>query len=216
MVSAKMGESMAMPPTTIHLIRHGEVHNPRQILYGRLPRFRLSDKGRRQAQAAGLQLSDSSITALYSSPMLRARQTAREILLAQTNPSELHICALLNEVCSPFEGRPAAEVDVRNGDVYTGVAACFEQPLDVAARTRRFVFRMRKRYPGGRVAAVTHGDIITFMVLWARGLALTPENKTRLLKTGYPVPYPAHASITTLIFQTPDREERPEVGYIQP
>jgi broad specificity phosphatase PhoE len=37
---------------TVHLLRHGEVHNPDGVLYGRLPGFRLSDLGERQAQAA--------------------------------------------------------------------------------------------------------------------------------------------------------------------
>ena len=31
-------------------MRHGEVHNPDKILYGRLPDFHLSEKGRAQAQ----------------------------------------------------------------------------------------------------------------------------------------------------------------------
>jgi len=35
----------------VHLVRHGEVYNPDGVLYGRLPGFRLSDKGNRQAQA---------------------------------------------------------------------------------------------------------------------------------------------------------------------
>src|SRR5690606_42013285 len=35
----------AMVSTTVHLLRHGEVHNPDGILYGRLPGYRLSDRG---------------------------------------------------------------------------------------------------------------------------------------------------------------------------
>ena len=34
-----------MPADRIHLIRHGEVHNPGGVLYGRLPHFRLSELG---------------------------------------------------------------------------------------------------------------------------------------------------------------------------
>ena len=37
-----MGDSVE-PKTIVHLMRHGEVHNPDKILYGRLPGFRLSD-----------------------------------------------------------------------------------------------------------------------------------------------------------------------------
>jgi broad specificity phosphatase PhoE len=202
-------------PTTIHLIRHGQVHNPEQILYGRLPRFRLTAAGRSQAQSAGRYLNGKAIEALYSSPLLRARQTAREILDHVQSP-QLHISTLLNEVCTAYEGRPGAEIDARNGDVYTGVAACFEQPEDVVARTRKFIRNMRRRYPGGRIAAVTHGDIITFLVLWARGMVPTPRNKTRLLKAGYPSAYPAHASITTLTFHTVEAQERPAIDYLLP
>ena len=54
------------------------------------------------------------------------------------------------------------------------------------------------------------------MVLWAKDLALTPGNKTRLLKAGYPASYPAHASITTLAYHTADQEERPAVDYVKP
>ena len=38
--------------TIVHLLRHGEVHNPDEVLYGRLPDFHLSDAGRAMAEAA--------------------------------------------------------------------------------------------------------------------------------------------------------------------
>ena len=206
---------MASALTTVYLIRHGEVHNPRRILYGRLPGFRLSSNGLHQAREAGRALGKHRIDALFSSPLLRARQTAREIQ-RQTNHGDLHVSTFLHEVCTPYEGRPAEEVDAIDGDVYTGVPACFEQPGDVVARTRKLVWRLRKRYRGGKVAAVTHGDVITFMVLWARQMALTPGNKTRLMKAGFPVHYPAHASITTMVYHTLDPEERPKIDYLRP
>ncbi len=202
-------------PVTIHLVRHGQVHNPDQILYGRLPGFRLTTTGRRQARTAGRQFNGNTIDALYSSPMLRARQTALEIQEHVPN-RKLRISSLLNEVCTVYEGRPGAEIDARRGDVYTGAAACFEQPGDVVARTRKFIGQIRRRHPAGRIAAVTHGDIITFIVLWAKGLALTPQNKCRLLKAGFPAAYPAHASITTLTYLTNNEEELPVIEYSQP
>lgn len=208
---------MVQQATTIYLIRHGEVHNPEQILYGRLPRFRLSSRGIFQAQAAGLELKNRHpLNAVFSSPLLRARQTAKQILNHLNDGYTLHISALLNEVCSAFEGRFGAEVDARDGDVYTDAPACFEQPQDIVARIRKFIFRNRKRYPGGGIAAVTHGDVITFMVLWAMGKALTPRNKTRLIHSGFPVAYPEHASITALIYRTLDADEQPGVQYVSP
>ncbi len=206
---------MATRPTIIHLIRHGEVHNPRKILYGRLPRYRLTPKGQRQARAAGRLLESYRIDAMYSSPLLRARQTAREIL-GIMDQSKLHISSLLNEVYTAYEGLPGAQIDARKGDIYTGAAACFEQPQDVVSRACKFIWCMRRRHAGGCIAAVTHGDVITFMVLWAKGLAPTPKNKTGLLKAGYPVSYPAHASISTLTYFTDALEERPEVDFVSP
>ena len=69
----------------LHFVRHGQVHNPRAVFYGRLPRFRLSDAGRAEAQCAGehLAMSAPPLTALLCSPMLRARQTAAAVATGQ-------------------------------------------------------------------------------------------------------------------------------------
>lgn len=190
------------PETTIHLIRHGEVHNPRGILYGRLPRFPLNAKGFRQARSTGSVLRQYPIRALFSSPLLRARQTAREISRWNGNLA-VHISALLNEVCSPYEGLLGEEVDARQGDIYTGAEACFEQPGDIMRRVQKFIARILKGYSGGQVAGVTHGDVILFTVIWAFGWTLTPQNKTNLIAAGFPATYPAHASITSLTFSDP-------------
>ena len=201
--------------THIHLIRHGEVHNPQQILYGRLPRFALSANGRRQARQTGAHLSNVPIQAVFSSPMLRTRQTTR-LMFDHGGRFKVHISSLLNEVCTAFQGMPGAEIDARNGDVYTGADACFEQPRDVVARTRKFIARMRRHFAGGQVVAVTHGDVIAFLVLWAKGFDPTPGNKPRLKYAGYPVSYPAHASITSLTYQTVSPHEKPKMHYWQP
>jgi len=42
--------------SVLSLIRHGHVDNPKDVLYGRLPGFRLSDKGRQQARLAAAAL----------------------------------------------------------------------------------------------------------------------------------------------------------------
>lgn len=53
--------------TRIHLVRHGEVYNPDGVLYGRLPGFKLSDKGIRQAQAVADALADRDVVAVIAS-----------------------------------------------------------------------------------------------------------------------------------------------------
>ncbi len=55
--------------TRIHLVRHGEVYNPDGVLYGRLPGFRLSDKGIAQAEAVAEALAGRDIVAVIASPV---------------------------------------------------------------------------------------------------------------------------------------------------
>jgi broad specificity phosphatase PhoE len=202
-------------PTTVHLVRHGNVHNPQKVLYGRLPRFRLSGRGVEEARAAGRSLNGTRMDALYSSPLLRARQTAREILRFQPG-LRLKQSRHLLEVLNAYEGRPGAEVDALHGDVYTGVGPPYEQPSDIVARMRVFFRAVRRRHPGGHIAAVTHGDVIVFSMLWARGLPLTPQSKSRLHALGFPGGYPSTGSLTTFIFKTGSESERPEVRYREP
>jgi broad specificity phosphatase PhoE len=67
---------MSRARTTVHLLRHGEVENPEKILYGRLPGYQLSALGRKMAERVAEHLSTRDVTAVISSPLERARQTA--------------------------------------------------------------------------------------------------------------------------------------------
>lgn len=64
---------------TIHLVRHGEVENPKGVIYGRLPGYNLSERGLHQAEQAGLHLSSADVGALWASPLERAQETAAAI-----------------------------------------------------------------------------------------------------------------------------------------
>ena len=70
-----------MPAKRIHLVRHGEVYNPGAVLYGRLPNFHLSDKGKLMAQAAAeeLQKQGFPIRAIFTSPLIRTQESAKPI-----------------------------------------------------------------------------------------------------------------------------------------
>ncbi|HZB51818.1 MAG TPA: histidine phosphatase family protein, partial [Mycobacteriales bacterium] len=65
-----------MTPTIVHMLRHGEVHNPDHIMYGRLPGWHLSGLGRGMAERVAKKISDRDIVHLVSSPLERARETA--------------------------------------------------------------------------------------------------------------------------------------------
>src|ERR1700685_7643 len=61
--------------TVVHLLRHGEVDNPRGIIYGRLPGYHLSATGRLMAQAAADYFSERPVVALFSSPPRATQET---------------------------------------------------------------------------------------------------------------------------------------------
>ena len=201
--------------TTVWLVRHGNVHNPKKIIYGRRPRFQLSERGLAEARAAGRLLNGMRVDAVYCSPLLRTRQTAEEILAFHPELT-LRQSRDLIEILNAFEGRPSAEADARQGDVYTGVGPPYEQPQDIVRRTLKFFRLARRRHPGGSVAGVTHGDVIIFAMLWARGLALTPQNKANLHAIGFADGYPSTGSLTAFIFRTDSENELPEVRYLKP
>jgi broad specificity phosphatase PhoE len=91
---------------TVHLLRHGEVYNPDRVLYGRLPGFRLSELGERQAEAAARWLATRDVTHLVSSPLERARQTAAP--LAAATGLDVAVDERLIEAANELEGRQVA------------------------------------------------------------------------------------------------------------
>lgn len=65
-----------MVATLIHLVRHGEVHNPDEVLYGRIPGFHLSELGHRMAVTAAGFLAGHPIRSLTASPLQRTQESA--------------------------------------------------------------------------------------------------------------------------------------------
>ncbi|MDQ2749787.1 MAG: histidine phosphatase family protein [Actinomycetota bacterium] len=95
-----------MTPTTVHLLRHGEVFNPDRVLYGRLPGYGLSDLGIAQAKLAAEFLAARDVGHLVSSPLERAQQTAEP--LAAALGLDVVIDERLIEAANALEGRRVA------------------------------------------------------------------------------------------------------------
>ncbi|WP_323793542.1 histidine phosphatase family protein [Nocardioides sp.] len=74
---------MSTPDTVVHLLRHGEVHNPEGILYGRRDGFHLSDLGVKMAEKVAESIKHRDIVHLRSSPLERARETAAPLAAAR-------------------------------------------------------------------------------------------------------------------------------------
>lgn len=65
--------------TTVHLVRHGEVFNPKKILYGRMPGYHLSSRGQSMAAVTARFFAGRDIVYLAASPLERAQETAQPI-----------------------------------------------------------------------------------------------------------------------------------------
>ena len=61
--------------TVVHLLRHGEVHNPRGVLYGRRDGFHLSERGVAMAEKVAASIGHRDIVHLRASPLERVQQT---------------------------------------------------------------------------------------------------------------------------------------------
>jgi len=95
--------------STVHVLRHGEVYNPRGILYGRLPDFHLSELGRQMAKADAEALADRDVTHVVASPLERAQETAEPI--AAQFGLEIATDVRLIESTNFFEGRKVSPGD---------------------------------------------------------------------------------------------------------
>jgi broad specificity phosphatase PhoE len=65
--------------TVVHLLRHGEVHNPSGVIYGRLPDYHLSETGRLMAAAATDYFAERPVVTVFASPLDRAQETAKPV-----------------------------------------------------------------------------------------------------------------------------------------
>lgn len=162
--------------TTIWLARHGEAHNPGELLYGRLPRVRLTAEGRRQASALAEFLAPQPLTAIYSSPMLRARRTAEAVLATRSDVSRIRIDADLQEVRTGWQGEPLHVLEQIDWDFYAHPRNPDDESLQmIHDRMQRWLKRMLRRHSGAQVLGVSHGDPVLILAGALRGLPLVPN-----------------------------------------
>ncbi|MDI3312781.1 MAG: histidine phosphatase family protein [Mycobacterium sp.] len=183
--------------TRIHLVRHGEVHNPDGILYGRLPGFHLSDAGRRQAAAVADALARHDIVAVIASPLQRAQETAAPIaarhdLVVDTDPDLIESTNVLQgRGVSPGDGAwrdPRVWWHLRNpftpswGEPYSQIAARMTTAVDKA----------RARAAGHEAVCVSHQ-----LPIWTLRLYLTGKRLWHLPTRRQC----ALASVTSLVYE---------------
>jgi probable phosphoglycerate mutase len=169
--------------TTIFFLRHGSHDRLDRVLCGRMEGVTLSQRGREEARAAGLRLAGENLTALYASPMARTRETAE--LAAEALGLPVRIADELTEIDygewsgATFEAL-ASDPRWQAWNAARGVSRApgGESLLEVQARVRSFVDRVRLAHPDQRIAAVSHGDPIKAILAHATGMPL--DNLGRL------------------------------------
>lgn len=172
-----------MPADLIRLVRHGEVHNPDGILYGRIPGYHLSELGHAMAEAAAASLVGHPIAALYASPLQRAQESAapwserfglpistEERLIEPHNwfegrtfefPGALRHPSAWPKLINPFQpswGEPYRSVESR---MLAAIAAAWAKP------------------EGGEVVMVSHQMPIVMVARSAKGMRLFHDPRHR-------------------------------------
>lgn len=147
--------------TTVHLVRHGEVWNPDRVLYGRLPGFRLSDRGQDMATRLGEFFADHDIASVTASPLQRAQETATPV--AGVHDLPLGTDARLIEAGNTFEGHRVVDGSgsIRDPRVWPRLWNPFQpswgEPYEQqVARMSAVVRDVRDAFPGRESVLVSH------------------------------------------------------------
>lgn len=174
--------------TRVHLVRHGQVHNPENLMYGRLPGWRLSSTGVEQAGLAATYLSESGLDAVYSSPLERAVATAEAIGAKTRLDVEIDDSLVEWELGEVWGGMAWSEIPTTHPDQWDAYmkrpheADFLDETLDLLAdRMVAAILAISNRHPEGRVAVVSHSD-----PLKAAALALTREDLASLHSYSHP------------------------------
>lgn len=173
-----MSKIESMNKTIIYFLRHGEVENPKKILYGRLPGFGLSEKGKESIKEVAQEFKKKNIDYLYNSPLRRARETVD--ILINVLKIEPKISRLLIETKEIHAGI-SLEIFKRDiqpnlyDDRYVNKG---QESIDSqAGRMMRFVKNVQKQYAGKIILAVSHGDPIMILKAKVLGVPFTWEFK---------------------------------------
>jgi broad specificity phosphatase PhoE len=170
--------------TIVHLLRHGEVHNPEKVLYGRLPGYRLSELGQTMARRAAEHLVDRDIVLVVASPLERAQQTAAP--LAGKLGLTVGVDERLIESENLFEGRTVGVGDgaLRNPRYWWWYRNPFrpswgEPYLQVAERVLAAAATARDAARGHEALLVSHQLPIWVARLRAEGRRLWHDPRRR-------------------------------------
>lgn len=174
---------------TFFLVRHAVHGLIDKVLVGRSPHVSLSEEGRRQADRLAARFKHERLTAVHASPRERAQETARPIaaaagLAVETAPD-------LDEIeIGAWTGLRFDEVaEDPNWIAWNRTRARARPPggesmAEAQNRVVTLIERLHAAQPHGRIAAVSHGDVIRAALLHYLGLALDDYDRIEVSPAG--------------------------------
>lgn len=172
-------------PARLWIVRHGETeYNAEDRWQGAGTDLPLNDRGRAQAEAVAARLADRDFAALYTSPMIRARQTAGAIA-RRTGLEPIEIEALREADHGHWEGKTKDEI---LADWSAAWQAFEADPMgvrrpggesygDTADRVWPALEAIAAGHPGQDVVVVTHGGPLRLVLSEALELPLTRRDE---------------------------------------
>jgi len=175
------------------------------VLVGRMAGAGLDDNGREQACRIGRLLAGRGITAIQSSPQMRARQTAQPIAGQAGVPIE--IADAVDEIdVGDWTGRPVSALEADplwqlwNRARGSARPPRGESMQELQQRVVRHLYGLASECPDARVVVVSHAEVIRAALLHVLKLPLDDFWKVEV----------APASISTLVIEG----GRAEVGRV--
>ena len=172
---------------SIIFLRHGQAkNNIERILTGRTPGVPLTETGIDQAEKAAKFLEQMNISAIYSSPIERARHTAE--IVGKHNSLDVTIDDRLIELdMGKFTGVPYDEIFTSHGNVfmkfYNGELEIAHNGVETFSEVKKRVLgivdHVIENHPDQNVVLVTHMDPIKAML--STVVDLTPTNLFELI-----------------------------------
>jgi probable phosphomutase (TIGR03848 family) len=165
-------------PTRVLLVRHGQTSTTGSVLPGRAPGLHLSDTGRAQAQQAAELIADgTTVDAVYTSSLERARQTAAPIAAATGQRAKVERGLIecdfgewTGEALATLMKKPEWATVQRTPSSFRFPGG--ESFVEMQLRIVSAIERLRAAHPGGTIVCVSHADPIKAAIAHAVGTHL--------------------------------------------
>lgn len=167
-----------MKSSVIHFMRHGEVDNPKQVLYARLPGFGITPAARNLVADRVAEFLPQHIAYIYSSPLLRTRQTAA--VLARGLAVKVRYSSRLIEIGSIYAGVSLEEyyrsIQYRMYE-QESIDRGHETIESVRKRMLLFVHTLLRQHQGETGIVISHADPILILKTAMMNIPFTWEWK---------------------------------------